>query len=98
MTKKKTKVEEVEEIEEEETPKAGKKAKTYDVLDKDGNLLNIYESEATAKRVAGKDESRTYSASPAGRTREDVQESINALKKERLIILEGPKDGQPEEK
>ena len=95
MAKRKTKVEEPEEV---ETPKAKKEAKMYDVFDKDGNLLNIYESEAVAKTVAGKDESRTYSASPAGRTREDVQESINALKKERLIILEGPKDGQPEEK
>jgi len=95
MAKRKTKVEEPEEV---ETPKAEKKAKSYDVLDKDGNLINIYEDEKTAKIVAGKGEDRTYSASPAGRTREDVQESINAFKAERLIILEGPKDGQPKEK
>ena len=83
--KKKVEVPE-EETPEEENPKG--KGKFYDVLDARGDLINIYEDKKQAESLAGKVKGRKVVPSPAGRTREDVNEALRIKKAERLAQLE----------
>jgi len=73
--------------EEVETPKE-EKVKLWDVVDMNGDLLNIYKDKKVAEEFAGKVESRKVMPSPKGRTREDVAEALYQKKKERLAKLE----------
>lgn len=68
-------------------------AKTYDVFDIKGNLLNIYEDKKVAETVAAKEAGRTVAPSPKERTSEDVRDSHLKLKAARLKQLEESNPG-----
>jgi len=86
MAKAKSKVKEVDEVG-EETPAKEPKGKYYDVLDVNGDLLNIYSDKKVADEFAKKNINRKVVVSPPSRKREDVRDAGLAKQQKRLEQL-----------